>query len=685
ISLNNKENDAGVLAPSQEDAIAAQSNTPVAKKTRRATRKRLESNVDESLMHPGPSKTPGTPGSRTLGSETPRRSCRKSVRPPIDYEDIVRSAKKLIPDEDDAQEDGQQPAVQKWNAAEVGKSTRKRNRKMKRLTSKKLKANQDEPESTGIDSGDKGAEVLIDKWEPAEDKQDHLEDPQQADAIDVPSEMAASKSKNKTASRKSARVTKKADTPESVPIKRKRIINYKHIVGDEDIEELGLTPLDADSCEEEDSGEKTVQDDQMAPLPIVEESTKKQESLPESSGTTEQVDQKEGMPLQPVNTSLIEDEEMASLIMIDDDDDDAEMPPLNTTFDADDQSVILVDSPVVQSASEGQKSSIKVVLTTTDDKNETLLNLEHTSQKPRGYAFPTPFITKIDFSGTPEPSGCDQNKLEKESRYGRKRSKSASRLDDVMSQKTVTFRNSPIEILSVVHIDKPWKESNNTNNVTNRHRRSKSLDERRGFTSRLPKPRIKPLPKPKPVTPSQIKKRTKLPDFSALHQKEFAKMESLVDHVERKAERAKILTTSALKKPKGSAVKQAQCSTSAADRAQVARPKAVKKIDTASEHQDKKQPPSRLPLKSALNVSAVPRPAFNLSTATVKTFNATISSKPAESQKDKLAERRQRHMDMFKGRAATKAQDKKSEFIRGVRLNRRFELQMQHRKQHEED
>ena len=50
------------------------------------------------------------------------------------------------------------------------------------------------------------------------------------------------------------------------------------------------------------------------------------------------------------------------------------------------------------------------------------------------------------------------------------------------------------------------------------------------------------------VTPQKAKtSRTKLPNFAAIHQKNFEKMESLVDHVNRKAERAKLLTNSASK------------------------------------------------------------------------------------------------------------------------------------------
>ena len=52
----------------------------------------------------------------------------------------------------------------------------------------------------------------------------------------------------------------------------------------------------------------------------------------------------------------------------------------------------------------------------------------------------------------------------------------------------------------------------------------------------------------KPVTPSKPRSegkppRTKLPNFAALHQKQFAKMESLDECQERRAKRAKQLLT----------------------------------------------------------------------------------------------------------------------------------------------
>lgn len=45
--------------------------------------------------------------------------------------------------------------------------------------------------------------------------------------------------------------------------------------------------------------------------------------------------------------------------------------------------------------------------------------------------------------------------------------------------------------------------------------------------------------------------RTKLPNFAAIHEKQFNKMENLVDHVKRKQERAKNLINSATKLKNG--------------------------------------------------------------------------------------------------------------------------------------
>lgn len=82
-----------------------------------------------------------------------------------------------------------------------------------------------------------------------------------------------------------------------------------------------------------------------------------------------------------------------------------------------------------------------------------------------------------------------------------------------------------------------------------------------------------------------------------------------------------------------------------------------------------------------------PKPIFNLSTSLMKPSSSTSNSMEnlhKISNEDKMAQRLQRHMDLFKGRVpgtrAGVASRKNDAVIRGVRSNRRFELQMQHRK-----
>ncbi|XP_034127571.1 uncharacterized protein LOC117583396 isoform X2 [Drosophila guanche] len=238
----------------------------------------------------------------------------------------------------------------------------------------------------------------------------------------------------------------------------------------------------------------------------------------------------------------------------------------------------------------------------------------------------------------------------------------------------------------------------NTSNVTNRRKRSMSVDEIRPKGSRIPQPKF--FKGSQVITPSKVKMRTKLPNFAAIHQKQFAKMENLVDHLDRKAVRAKVLTSSALKHEPGagSTVKKMP-SSSAVAAGDCSRPRALRKIDwcnpTAAKQPENElhEPPrpatsakvpsqSRLPLKSGSNI--VSKPAFNLSTNVVKKFTATSTATTVPTGfEDKVAERRQRHMEMFKSRSAPK--EKTGQFIRGVRLNRRFELQMQHRRHMEEE
>ncbi|KAH8363121.1 hypothetical protein KR084_005564, partial [Drosophila pseudotakahashii] len=723
ITADNDAIDVGVLAPNDqenEDAnrivkIADAVGTPVAKKTRRAVLKRNNAiSEKDSPTQPDPPKTPGTPGGiRPTTTETPRRSCRKSVRPAIDYDDIiVRSAKKVIAAAPADDPEDEEPSTQKWTAAEVGKNSRKRSRKSKRMTTKKQKTEKALSEDKIEEQQETELEVPQEK---VEETQDQEESPNQEETTEV--------------------VEKVKQSPKAAENQDKEPNPIKYAVSEADIDELGLSPLEMDSQEEEE--EKDIQDKQEvvqdeAKLSPVEDKDDQAEKDEQADKTAEPAGQNEENIISVVTEEqAILEEEMPSLLVENEDLDEPEKSPLNTTYDADekkdgDASVVLVVSPdkqpevstsdldasvilVVNSPDKQQdvsvrkpnipeeKPPIKVVLTTADEQNQTLLNLADVASpkgskpiKSKGFRFPTPYKARpmFKFTDTMEAFKEDQ-KIKKfiepeEPKNERKRSKSASDWNITMSR-TVTFQ-SPIVIATVEDIDERWKGLQK-DNVNHRRRRSKSLDENRCKVSRIPKPSRGIIPLNRTITPSKVNKRTKMPNFAAMHEKQFAKMESLLDHVERKAERAKVLTNSVQKQLPGSTAKKLQSFTSVEQRE---RPKALKKINLTAdrtmviEHPSDKLNTSRLPLKTtapALNVA--PKPAFNLSTSTVKTFNATFSSRPAESQDNKLAERRQRRIEMFKGRT-TKEQKEKGEFIRGVRLNRRFELQMQHRR-HLED
>uniref|UniRef100_A0A6P4F9A4 Uncharacterized protein LOC108046671 isoform X2 n=1 Tax=Drosophila rhopaloa TaxID=1041015 RepID=A0A6P4F9A4_DRORH len=715
-NMDNPPNDVSVvLAPSAQknkDAnrngeVSAAAGTPVAKKTRGASLRLM--NATSEMESPT-----GTTGNPRPTAETPRRSCRKSVRPTIDYDDIiVRSAKKVIAESLAADPEDEEPSTQKWSAAEVGRNSRKRSRKSKRMTTKKKKMEHEVLEVRVEEEQELEQGVLEEK---EEDKQKtDLEVPQdQADTFKVETDNIEKVDKPPS-KRKSSRASK-------------NVTKFKCIVAKTDIDELGLCPLGADSQEVDDTEttktasqdndeDKVVKDEKKDDK--IEEKVEKFNVLAGKDEVTEKAVEDN------VHEETVPEEEMPSLLMENDDLDEPDKSPLNTTFDADekkdldvsvilvvdpvkqpediDASVIIVDSPnkpsvCVPKPEFVKKSAIKVVLTTENDQNETILDLadlavpeELKPKKPKGFRFPTPYKQKPVLMFSDKSDKFDQTfkGLNKEEgpKYERKRSKSANDWNDNMSC-SVTFQRS-VEIANVEDIDKRWKGLQKTN-VNLRRRRSKSLDESRCKVSRIPKPSRGIIQLTRTITPSKVNKRTKMPNFAAMHEKQFAKMESLLDHVERKAERAKVLTNSVQKQLPGSTVKKPpQGHTSEEDRP---RPKALKQIDMSAnrtivkDHIAEKLNTSRLPLKTtapALNVA--PKPAFNLSTSTVKTFNATFTGRPAESQDNKLAERRQRRIEMFKGRTTTKAQNEKGNFIRGVRLNRRFELQMQHRRHLEED
>ncbi|XP_037732604.1 proteoglycan 4 [Drosophila subpulchrella] len=715
-NIDNDAIDVGVLAPNDQENEDANRNaqfsvaagTPVARKTRRAVLRRMNATSEkDSPTQPDPPKTPGTPGNLRPATETPRRSCRKSVRPAIDYDDIiVRSAKKVIAEAIEGNPENGETSTQKWSSAEVGRNSRKRTRKSKCVTTKKQKKEKEMPE-------DKIEEKQETKFEVPEEK------PQdQEETAEVPTDLVEE--------------VEQQGKPQAAESEKENPSKYNKVA---EAYELGLSPLEMDSQEDEpeiQAGDTTLtapqdknkeeaveEEDKLSPVEDNDDQ-KHDEKDEQASETTRPAKLNEDKLV--ANVPVVPEEEMPSLLVENEDLDEPEKSPLNTTYDAEekkdsdesvilistsnlDASAILVVSPDKQPEAcipkpkiAEEKAAIKVVLTTADDQNQTILNLADVASpkaskptKSKGFRFPTPYKARPVFNFTETVEAFDNKHMNKDSmkaeepKYERKRSKSASDWNNTVSR-TVSFQ-SPIEIANVEDIDERWKGLQ-ISNVNNRRRRSKSLDENRCKVSKIPKPSRGVIPLNRTITPSKVNKRTKMPNFAAMHEKQFAKMESLLDHVERKAERAKVLTNSVQKQLPGSTAKKPQSSTSVEERP---RPKALKKIDMPAdrsmviERPSNKLNSSRLPLKTtapALNVA--PKPAFNLSTSMVKTFNATFSSKPADSQDNKLAERRQRRIEMFKGRT-TKDQKEKGQFIRGVRLNRRFELQMQHRRHLEED
>ncbi|XP_017052505.1 uncharacterized protein LOC108095772 [Drosophila ficusphila] len=785
LNNDNQRKDVGVLAPNNQENEDANVNvgvtgTPIAKKTRRAVLRRMNATSEsETLTSPDPPKTPGTLGNPRQTAETPRRSCRKSVRPPIDYDDIiVRSAKKVFAEAPEDKPEDEEGSTQKWSVAEVGKNSRKRSRKSKRVATKKQKTEKEDPLDE-VHENPKSQQKIPEgevEQRPIEENIAEMQAEENVKMEKTPT-IKASKTDDKPqkpvthekAASKFMSMVAEADIDElglcpldnddheegdlktqaeetiktaSQDVSENEEVQTK-LVAEADIDELGLCPLDNDSHQGSDlktHAEKTIKTASQDVSENEEVETKlRLRSLDKSKSqysennepikTFAQIQEKEISVIDKENEIGADDdafpeEEMPPLLMDIEDHEEPNKSQLNTTFDADDklnadESLILIVNPDKQPEASTsdldasvilvvspdkkpdicapnpeiikEKSTIKVVLTTADDQNQTLLNLADLAspraskpKKNKGFRFPTPYKGKPMLKFTETSEELRNLGIKKEDpKYERKRSKSASDWNDTMSR-TVCFQ-SPIEIVHVDDIDERWKGLQKSN-VNSRPRRSKSLDENRCNVSRIPKPSRGILPLNRTITPSKLNKRTKMPNFAAMHEKQFAQMESLLDHVERKAERAKVLTNSVKKQLPGSAAKKPQSVTSASVHTH---PKALKKIDMTSDRTivvpAEKLNSSRLPLKiTAPAHNVVAKPAFNLSTTTVKSFNATFTGRPLESQDNKLAERRQRRIEMFKGRT-TKDQKEKGQFIRGVRLNRRFELQMQHRRHLEED
>lgn len=216
--------------------------------------------------------------------------------------------------------------------------------------------------------------------------------------------------------------------------------------------------------------------------------------------------------------------------------------------------------------------------------------------------------------------------------------------------------------------------------------------------------------KPKPVA-------RKMPNFKAIHELQFKKMESIAEHAVRKAERAKKLTTP---------VKDSIGQEKSQPKNQVVSKIPTRRVLTSSSTIDQNMPRGRK-LKRSLSVNHDEPPTKKVQISSTSSVAASSSNtrkiavvtglqrsnsenaKPAWSSQSsacaiaqvikkqaatstgdtskyrgKVEERREKNMSLYKSKPSTTTvasnnRAKAGEILKGVRLNRRFELQMQHR------
>ncbi|XP_037948196.1 enolase-phosphatase E1-like isoform X1 [Teleopsis dalmanni] len=556
----------------------------------------------------------------------------------------------------------------------------------------------------------------------------------------------------------------------------------KHISADDEFENLDTLP----KVINENSSENTKENELNVTIDKIDNSIGKSVLIAKTeSNSVETFD-------------LIDDEDInfIPLLVISDDEDSIHTPVKNTSITSVNKNITLNESP----SNENKDLAIPL-----DTVTETPTLLETPKAKLRNdyNPHPTPYSKSyllleksVDKKQVKSEGKELVNSAIEEVECTPKSTKTyiSAKKKKILKAKAVTFNSADNRITKIADIDEIINKSvkkqdadqqvllKNESHV-NIKRRKRSFDEMKQTSINNDNDESKPTPNKisKPdidtasstrSTPQKImQKATKLPNFAAIHQKQFNKMENLTEYVTRKTERAKNLINSGVKTlPSASKVAPFKFNGNAqagvpskalksinfygktttpgktepkaedktnillptdfpksTDRSQLrginssskkllpivrkvehvpAKPKAAKKIDlnepvkTISENKpDEEQnllarlPNPRLGImkqqmtanKSVTELKSL-KPVAQITP--LKPSNNTKTSRPREeshiSAIDKATLRRERHMNMYKGRVggAHKSNSAKdAEIIRGVRSNRRFELQMQYRNQ----
>ncbi|XP_041788219.1 serine/arginine repetitive matrix protein 2-like [Anopheles merus] len=301
-------------------------------------------------------------------------------------------------------------------------------------------------------------------------------------------------------------------------------------------------------------------------------------------------------------------------------------------------------------------------------------------------------------------------------RAGRKRSLSTSAVDTTM-KRNVTF-HSPANITVLVEtIDERLVQKSLQGQQQQERAEGNESSHGTSIGEKLRKPRKRSLSEHKSSDLKRNNKISKLPNFKNIHANHFNRMESIADFMKRKETRAKHILASASPATKIPARPVAATIDSSTAEAPLSSKKEASS-STAKPFLFKSAGGGGIPVPSAglfvsgikgapSTTTAVKAPgAADRHVPSTTTATSTTAKKPIRSDADKMANRLKQFQATFKpkhiapdasaastaasgatitsavgGHPVEQLRSKQSKILKGVRTNRRFELQMKHRDQ----